>query len=235
MKSDGITKVIRIHWEPWMSGKSFMAIHQTIVKRFQFGPSDTAILSVPKNIYLPVCFNIILEALVKVIIPFHHHAIQRLVFSHISMAILLCDGSVSQSGVKTFHNVTIHPHSGTLVGGGKLWALCHTHTHTNKHTHTYFTHLSQNKWAAPLLSVSLIWMKEPLGDLTTLISTPMESVWYSCSWWNTLPGDATLPPQMIPSAEQRLSAMKGQWWEHLFPLKTALQNKLFSCCKEHFC
>lgn len=64
--------------------------------------------------------------------------------------------------------------------------------------HTRFSHLSQNKWAAPLPSASLIWMKELLGNSTTLISTPMESVRYSCSWWNTSPGDATLPPQMIP-------------------------------------
>lgn len=86
------------------------------------------------------------------------------------------------------------------------------------HTRIRLSHLSQNEWAAPCLSASLIWMEELLADLTTLISTPMESVQYSCSWWNTLPGDATLPPQMIQQAEQRLSVMKGQWWEHLFPL-----------------
>lgn len=122
------------------------------------------------------------------------------------------DGSISQSGVKTFHNGAIHPRSVTW-GGKTSLSLSHTHTRSS--------HLSQNKWAAPLLSVSLIWMKELLGDLTTLISTPMESVRYSCSWWNTLPGDATLHPQMIPPAQQRLSAMKGQWREHLFQLDCA--------------
>lgn len=92
------------------------------------------------------------------------------------------------------------------------------HTYIHTHTCIRLSHLSQNEWAAPCLSASLIWMEELLADLTTLISTPMESVQYSCGWWNTLPGDATLPPQVIQQAEQRLSVMKGQWWEHLFPL-----------------
>lgn len=177
-----------------------------------------------KNIYFCnflLCYTIIVEVLVDDNIQFHHRIISApmtSIFLHsISVAIPHCDGSISQSGVKTFHNRAIHPHSGAWRGENlMLCALCHIHKHTNRkrdntHTTGKLSHLSRNKWAAPLLSVSLIWMKELLGDLTTLISTPMESVQYSCSWWNTLPGDATLPPQMIPPAEQRLSAMKGQW------------------------
>lgn len=143
------------------------------------------------------------------------------VSSCISVAILHCDGSISQSGVKTLHNGAIHPH--TRTWGNKknaLHFLAHTHTRTHMETHStlLLSHLSQYKWAAPLLSIPLIWMKELLGDLTTLISTPLKSVPNSCSWWNTLAGNATLPPQMIPPAEQSLPAMKGQWEEHLCPL-----------------
>lgn len=142
------------------------------------------------------------------------------VFSCISVAILHCDGSISQPGVKTLHNGAIHPHTRTWGNKKKCSALFGTHTHAHVQTHStlLLSHLSQYKWAAPLLSVALIWMKELLGDLTTLISTPLKSVPYSCSWWNTLAGNATLPPQMIPPAEHSLPAMKGQREEHLCPL-----------------
>lgn len=148
------------------------------------------------------------------------------IFCYISVAILHSDGPISQSGVKTFHNGSIHPHSGTCRGKTSCSAIFVAHTNTHS-----LSHLSQNKWAAPPLlllhCVSLMWMKEVLGDLTTLISTPMERVQYSCSWWNTSPGDATLPAQMIPPTEQRLSPMKG-----FTPENPALNSNLFCCCKE---
>lgn len=96
-------------------------------------------------------------------------------------------------------------------------------THPKAQTHTGFSHLSQNKWAAPHSSLCpLRPSKMDKGAAWRLRQPSFPHQWSavrcSCSWWNTPKRDATAVAEQRLPADERMAAgtpvssQMSMWW-----------------------